>query len=268
MFEGSSRQFSTPPLIESIFDGFEDPWPKSSSLPLNDDFVYDVYDDGMLFEVLDVDKPMYDDDQSKIDAPLELCMHIAPVKAMNVLSITDEGNVPSKLLYEDGDKPKGGGSFLQEVLGVIRSRPPDHRRGFVASPSFLIQSLGCEKALEGSNPCYSSPFFSFFAPLNYFSLRSSKMSGPKYAYPYPAQGNILCVSLHFGYMLSIWLQGITRVLRSCRRLTIMQLRLLADKLAFLKDVLLLSAAAALLMSVAVILLSSLSAKGYVMPFLL
>ncbi|PKU71602.1 hypothetical protein MA16_Dca004444 [Dendrobium catenatum] len=85
----------------------EDPLLKSSSLPIFDEPVYDVYDDDMLFDVLDVDKTMYDDDQSKMDAPPELCMHIPHVKAINVLAITDKRNDPSKLFYEDGDKPEG-----------------------------------------------------------------------------------------------------------------------------------------------------------------
>ncbi|KAL0911423.1 hypothetical protein M5K25_019563 [Dendrobium thyrsiflorum] len=57
------------------------------------------------------------------------------------------------------------------------------------------------------------------------------MSGPKYAYPYPAQDLLLPSEICF----FLCMNGITRVLRSCRHLTIMQLRLLADKLAFLKD---------------------------------
>ncbi|KAG0477369.1 hypothetical protein HPP92_014210 [Vanilla planifolia] len=54
------------------------------------------------------------------------------------------------------------------------------------------------------------------------------------------------------------LKGTIRVLRSWRRLSITQLRLLVVKPVFLKDVLLLSAAAALLMNAAVIPQSSLS----------
>ncbi|KAI0518935.1 hypothetical protein KFK09_006372 [Dendrobium nobile] len=52
----------------------------------------------MFFEVLDFDKPMYDHNKSKMDAPPELCMHIFPVEEINVLAkinvlaITDKGN--------------------------------------------------------------------------------------------------------------------------------------------------------------------------------
>ncbi|KAH0455477.1 hypothetical protein IEQ34_015509 [Dendrobium chrysotoxum] len=92
VFEGAPHQSSTPPSIEFSFKEFEDPLQKSSSLPLYDEPVYDVYDDDMFFEVLDVDKPMYDNVQNKMDAPLEFCMHIVPVKVINALAITDKGN--------------------------------------------------------------------------------------------------------------------------------------------------------------------------------
>ncbi|KAL0920529.1 hypothetical protein M5K25_009670 [Dendrobium thyrsiflorum] len=95
---------STPTLIEFSFKEGKDPLPKLSSLPLYDEPVYD----DMFFEALDVDKLKYEDDQSKMDAPPELCMHIVPVKTMNVLAIAGKGNDPSKLFYEDEDKPEGG----------------------------------------------------------------------------------------------------------------------------------------------------------------
>ncbi|KAI0491708.1 hypothetical protein KFK09_025968 [Dendrobium nobile] len=56
---------STAPSIEFNFKEFEDPLSKSSSLPIFDEPVYDVYDDDMFFEVLDVDTPVNNDDKSK-----------------------------------------------------------------------------------------------------------------------------------------------------------------------------------------------------------
>ncbi|PKU71751.1 Alcohol dehydrogenase 1 [Dendrobium catenatum] len=54
---------STPPSIEFSFKEFKDPLPKSSSLPLYDEPVYDVYDDDMFGGVLDLEKPIDDKDE-------------------------------------------------------------------------------------------------------------------------------------------------------------------------------------------------------------
>ncbi|KAL0927574.1 hypothetical protein M5K25_001757 [Dendrobium thyrsiflorum] len=125
MFEGPSRQSSTLPLSEFSFEEFEDSLPKSSSLPLYDEPV---------FEIFDLDHPAHVDDERKKDAQSELFMHIVPDKTMNVLVITDMGNALQntfdvikifkktlgnatsfielnalrKLLYDDGHKPEGG----------------------------------------------------------------------------------------------------------------------------------------------------------------
>ncbi|KAL0906644.1 hypothetical protein M5K25_025156 [Dendrobium thyrsiflorum] len=103
MFEGSSHKSSSTPSIEFIFNEFKNLLPKSSSLPAYDEPVYDEYDDAFLdldkpvydedtfVGVLGLDKPVYDDDESKVDAPLELFIHIGPNKETNMFSIIDNG---------------------------------------------------------------------------------------------------------------------------------------------------------------------------------
>ncbi|KAL0928119.1 hypothetical protein M5K25_002360 [Dendrobium thyrsiflorum] len=71
VFEGPPHQSSTPPSIKFNFEEFEDPLLKSSSLPLYNESVYDVYDDYISVGVLDLDQPIYDDEESKLDASLE-----------------------------------------------------------------------------------------------------------------------------------------------------------------------------------------------------
>ncbi|KAL0906645.1 hypothetical protein M5K25_025157 [Dendrobium thyrsiflorum] len=152
---------STPTLIEFSFKEGEDPLPKLSSLPLYDEPVYDVYDDDMFFEALDVDKLMYEDDHSKMDAPPELCMHIVPVKAMNVLAIAGKGIDPSKLFYEDEDKPEGGDlkeeicyMFVVHLDGYRRLKDPGGpwRCEFCEDTSFQA-SLGNQQLGSGENTC-------------------------------------------------------------------------------------------------------------------
>ncbi|KAI0501438.1 hypothetical protein KFK09_016383 [Dendrobium nobile] len=77
----------TTPSIELGFEEFEDTLPNSSFLPLYDEPVYDVYDDDMLGDVLDLDQPVYDNDGSKVDVLLELVIHISPDKVTNTLTI-------------------------------------------------------------------------------------------------------------------------------------------------------------------------------------
>ncbi|KAL0928118.1 hypothetical protein M5K25_002359 [Dendrobium thyrsiflorum] len=71
VFERPPHQSSTPPSIKFNFEEFEDPLLKSSSLPLYNESVYDVYDDYISVGVLDLDQPIYDDEESKLDASLE-----------------------------------------------------------------------------------------------------------------------------------------------------------------------------------------------------
>ncbi|PKU74000.1 hypothetical protein MA16_Dca011856 [Dendrobium catenatum] len=65
VFERPSCQSSTSPPVEFNFEEFENPLLKSSSLPIFDEPVYDVYDDDIFFEVLDVDTPVSHDYKSR-----------------------------------------------------------------------------------------------------------------------------------------------------------------------------------------------------------
>ncbi|PKU64673.1 Heat shock protein 90-4 [Dendrobium catenatum] len=81
---------STSPSVEFGFEEFEDPLPNSSFLPLYDEPVYDVYDDNMFNEVLDLEQPAYDDDdESKMDSQPKLVVPIIPDRTMSMLSIID-----------------------------------------------------------------------------------------------------------------------------------------------------------------------------------
>ncbi|PKU60251.1 hypothetical protein MA16_Dca027826 [Dendrobium catenatum] len=83
-------------MIKFSFQGFEDPLSNSSSLPLYDEPVYDVYDDDIIGEVLDFDKPIYDDDDAKMDGQpqpnvqSELFIHNVPNKTTITLTIIDK----------------------------------------------------------------------------------------------------------------------------------------------------------------------------------
>ncbi|KAL0910247.1 hypothetical protein M5K25_021208 [Dendrobium thyrsiflorum] len=72
VFEGPPRQSSTPPSIDSSFEGFEDPLPTSpslfvydepASLSAYDEPVYDMYDDDLFDGVLGVDTPVNSNDK-------------------------------------------------------------------------------------------------------------------------------------------------------------------------------------------------------------
>ncbi|PKU61181.1 hypothetical protein MA16_Dca022893 [Dendrobium catenatum] len=95
IFEGSPRKSSSS-LIESRFDGFEDSLLKSSSFPFYDEPRYDMYDDDISVEVLDIDQPAYDDDEGKMDGQPEpnvqpkLFIHNVPNKTSITLAIVDK----------------------------------------------------------------------------------------------------------------------------------------------------------------------------------
>ncbi|PKU68525.1 Heat shock protein 90-4 [Dendrobium catenatum] len=82
---------STSPSVEFGFEEFEDPLPNSSFLPLYDEPVYDVYDDDMFNEILDLEQPTYDDDddESKMDSQPKLVVPSIPDRTMSMLSIID-----------------------------------------------------------------------------------------------------------------------------------------------------------------------------------
>ncbi|KAH0464847.1 hypothetical protein IEQ34_004950 [Dendrobium chrysotoxum] len=80
---------STPSTVEFSLEEIEDLLPKSSSLPIYDEPVYDVYDDDIFVGVLDLDQPVYDDDASKVDTPLEIVIPIIPDKTTNMLTVID-----------------------------------------------------------------------------------------------------------------------------------------------------------------------------------
>ncbi|XP_028551716.1 ammonium transporter 3 member 3-like [Dendrobium catenatum] len=79
-----------------MFDGFEDSLLKSSSFPLYDEPRYDMYDDDISVEVLDIDQPAYDDDEGKMDGQPEpnvqpeLFIHNVPNKTSITLAIVDK----------------------------------------------------------------------------------------------------------------------------------------------------------------------------------
>ncbi|XP_028548700.1 uncharacterized protein LOC114579140 [Dendrobium catenatum] len=87
---------STPPSIEFSFEEIEDPLSNSSSFPLYDEPVYDVYDDDMFGGVLDIDQLAYDDDEGKMDnlpepnIQPELFIHNVPNKTTVTLTIIDK----------------------------------------------------------------------------------------------------------------------------------------------------------------------------------
>ncbi|KAI0499812.1 hypothetical protein KFK09_018020 [Dendrobium nobile] len=80
---------STPRSIKSSFEIFKDSLPKSSSFPLWDEPIYDVYEDDIFAEVLDLDQPIYNEDTSKVDTPLELVFPLIPYKTTNMLTVID-----------------------------------------------------------------------------------------------------------------------------------------------------------------------------------
>ncbi|KAI0488795.1 hypothetical protein KFK09_028634 [Dendrobium nobile] len=92
---------SIPPSIEFNFEEFEDPLSKSSSLPIFDEPVYDVYNDDVFDRILDFDQPTYDCNKSKKDAQPELFMNIIHDKVTNALSLIDNGIDITKLDHDN-----------------------------------------------------------------------------------------------------------------------------------------------------------------------
>ncbi|XP_020675463.1 carbon catabolite repressor protein 4 homolog 2-like [Dendrobium catenatum] len=92
---------SIPPSIEFNFEEFEDPLSKSSSLPIFDEPVYDVYNDDMFDRILDFNQPTYDCNESKKDAQPELFMNIIHDKVTNSLSLIDNGIDMTKLDHDN-----------------------------------------------------------------------------------------------------------------------------------------------------------------------
>ncbi|KAI0501116.1 hypothetical protein KFK09_016059 [Dendrobium nobile] len=87
--------------IKSMFDGFEDSLLKSSSFPLYDEPMYDMYDNDIFIEVLDLDQPVYNEDASKVDIPLELVFLIIPNKTTNMLTVINRKIGLTKLDHDN-----------------------------------------------------------------------------------------------------------------------------------------------------------------------
>ncbi|KAH0448065.1 hypothetical protein IEQ34_021865 [Dendrobium chrysotoxum] len=135
IFEGSRRKSSSTPSIKSIFNEFKNSLPKSSSLPVYDEPVYDEYDDDMFFEVFDLDKPI---------APLELFIHIIHDKETNMLSIIDNGIGMTK-----PDLCNHLGTFVHSDTKFMKALPVDADISFQYRDVYFVQKLLYLKGDDG-----------------------------------------------------------------------------------------------------------------------
>ncbi|PKU83647.1 Alcohol dehydrogenase 1 [Dendrobium catenatum] len=148
------------PLIESSFDGFEDPLPKSSSLPLCYESVYDVYEDNIFGGVLGVDTPMNNDDKSTPNVQPELF-------AYNVSKVTEKVEVASPKAMEVRVKIKYASLCLTDLyFGRLRTGLPYFPAFSTTKPPELFHSYGvCDKSSQvifgeglGREPRCGEPF--------------------------------------------------------------------------------------------------------------